>query len=392
MSSGITQFAIIWYITAVTNSPAMLALAGIMAFLPQALLGPFIGVFIDRYDRKMIMIVSDMVVAGVSLILVVAGFYGPLPIPLIMGVLLVRSGATAFHSPSMQAVTPLIVPEEELTRCAGYSQAIQSGVWLICPMVSAFLYGIWDINMMIALDVAGAFIALAALMIAEIPKIPRTPESPEKQSPREVINHFLRELKDGLTIIRESGLMGLIIICTLFSLIFIPISSLFPLMSLSWFGGTQWHAGLTETLYAAGMLLGSMVLGIWGGFKNRMVSMTFAVALMGIILTASGLLGPGGYVYFAVLCVPMGFSAPFFNGPMMALFQTRIAPEYLGRVFSLSGSLMSLAGPVGLGIAGLFAEIVGVSRWFFISGLLICGIAVLCVAVPGVRHSDHQIT
>ena len=118
-TSAVIQMAIIWYLTDRTRSASVLTLATLVGFLPQAVLGPFIGVLIDRYDRKRIMIYSDLSIAFMTLVLAISGFGRELPIWLIMTVLCFRSIATAFHSPSLQAVTPMIVPKESLVSCAG---------------------------------------------------------------------------------------------------------------------------------------------------------------------------------------------------------------------------------------------------------------------------------
>ena len=92
---------------------------------------------------------------------------------------------------------------------------------------------------------------------------------------------------------------------------------------------------------------------------------------------------------FVVCCAIMGFSGPFY-GVQNALYQERIKPEYLGRVFSLSISTMSLAMPLGLLFAGAFAENIGVHTWFFISGIGIVGIAILASLLPSITAIDKS--
>ena len=168
-----------------------------------------------------------------------------------------------------------------------------------------------------------------------------------------------------------------------------PINALFPLMSMGYFGGTTTHAAIAETAFSAGMLVGGLVLGVWGGFKRRTRTLGFSVLLMGLGFAASGLLPTSGFIGFAVFCVVMGFAAPF-QGVQTALFQERIAPECLGRVFSLSMSMMSVAMPVGLMLSGAFAEVIGVHNWFLISGVLVMGISVLLMSLPSIRSLDEK--
>ena len=113
-SSSVLQFAIVWYLTDQTGSALVLSAAMMMGFLPQGVLGPFIGVFIDRYSRKRIMIISDLLISAASFVMVIAGWMGTLSTGLILAVLLCRSIGSAFHTPCLQAVTPQIVPADQL--------------------------------------------------------------------------------------------------------------------------------------------------------------------------------------------------------------------------------------------------------------------------------------
>lgn len=110
--------------------------------------------------------------------------------------------------------------------------------------------------------------------------------------------------------------------------------------------------------------------------------------MMGISLTISGLLPQSGFFIFVVCCAIMGLSGPFYSGVQTALFQEKIKPEYLGRVFSLTGSIMSLAMPIGLILSGFFADRIDVNHWFLLSGILIICIAIVCPMITEVRKLD----
>ncbi len=198
-------------------------------------------------------------------------------------------------------------------------------------------------------------------------------------------------MKDGFYILKENkGLFALLLIGTLYMLVYMPINALYPLISMEYFKGTPMHVSITEIAYASGMLIGSMLLGLFGSYKKRIILITASIFMMGASLTISGLLPPSGFVVFALCCAIMGLSVPFYSGVQTALFQERIKPEYLGRVFSLIGSIMSLAMPVGLILSGLFADRIGVSNWFLISGILIIGIAITCPFISVIRSLDEK--
>lgn len=381
ISSAILQMAIIFYLTEKTGSAMILSIASLVGFLPYAVFGPAIGVLVDRYDRKKIMIGADLIIAGAGAILAIIALYMELPVWMVMVVLFIRSIGAAFHSPALSAVTPLLVPEEQLTKCAGYSQSLQSISYIISPAAAAFLYSVWELNAIIAMDVLGAVIACITVALVKIPKL-----NIEEQDQK---SNFMKEFKEGFDVLKEKkGLFALLLIGTLYMFVYMPINALYPLMTMEYFSGTPMHVSITEIAYASGMLAGGLLLGLFGNFKKRIILITASIFMMGVSLTISGLLPSSGFIIFVVCCVVMGLSVPFYSGVQTALYQEKIKPEYLGRVFSLTGSIISLAMPIGLILSGLFADRVGVNYWFLISGVLIIIVAIVCPQVTAIRKLD----
>ncbi|CUX24888.1 macrolide efflux MFS transporter Mef(A) [Clostridium sp. C105KSO13] len=381
ITSAILQMAIIFYLTEKTGSAMILSMASLVGFLPYAVLGPAIGVLVDRHDRKKIMISADLMIAAAGAVLVVIALYMEIPVWTVMTVLFIRSIGTAFHSPALNAVTPLLVPEEQLTKCAGYSQALQSVSYILSPAAAAFLYSVWKLNEIILIDVLGAVIASITVAFVKIPKLTAAQQSLRR--------NFIKEMQEGFRVLKENkGLFSLLLIGTLYMFVYMPINALYPLISMDYFNGTPMHVSITEIAYASGMLIGGVVLGTLGRCKKRVLLMSVSIFIMGASLAVSGLLPPSGFVIFAICCAVMGLSVPFYSGVQTALFQEKIKPEFLGRVFSLTGSIMSLAMPAGLILSGGFADKIGVNRWFLISGVLIMGIAIVCPRVAEVRKLD----
>jgi len=383
LTSAVLQMALIWHLTAATKSALVLSGASFMGFLPAALLGGIAGTLVDRWNRKLVMIGADLFIALVSLILAVYALFAALPVWLVLAVLFVRSVGTAFHTPAISAVTPLIVPEDKLTKCSGITQSLQTVGYIAGAAIAGALYPVWSLSGLVFLDVAGAVVASAAVAAVGIPSPPKA-EHPAGGG-------MLSEMKEGYHVLRSSrGLFALMWIGAAFMVLFSPINALFPLMSLDYFGGTTAQAAIAEIAFAAGMFAGGLLLGVWGGFKNRAVSMIGALLVMGAAVWLSGLLPANGFPAFAVFSMFMGFSSPFYSGPQTALMQEKIAPEYLGRVFGLYGSIVSLAMPLGLALSGIFADGVGVHRWFLISGAGCVLLAVLAVALPSIRGIEKE--
>ena len=351
ITSAILQMAIIFYLTEKTGSAMVLSMASLVGFLPYAILGPAIGVLVDRHDRKKIMIGADLIIAAAGAVLAIVAFCMELPVWMIMIV------------------------------CAGYSQSLQSISYIVSPAVAALLYSVWDLNAIIAIDVLGAVIASITVAIVRIPKLGNQVQSLEP--------NFIREMKEGVVVLRQNkGLFALLLLGTLYTFVYMPINALFPLISMEHFNGTPVHISITEISFAFGMLAGGLLLGRLGGFEKHVLLITSSFFIMGTSLAVSGILPPNGFVIFVVCCAIMGLSVPFYSGVQTALFQEKIKPEYLGRVFSLIGSIMSLAMPIGLILSGFFADKIGVNHWFLLSGILIIGIAIVCQMITEVRKLD----
>ncbi|MEG0234618.1 MFS transporter [Cetobacterium sp.] len=373
LTSSILQMAIVWYLITETNSSNIVALSGIVGFLPQGVLGLFIGVFIDRFDRKKIMIISDLLIAAASLSLSVSGFFGRISIPLIMIVLFIRSVGTAFHVPSLQAITPLIVSKDELPKYSGYSQTLQSISLLLSPVLASFFFSIWSLQAIVMLDVLGAIIGVFTLCIVTIPKIKIDFENTKID--------IALEMKEGIATLKKNRLFNFMLLGAAFSIVYIPIFVLYPMMTLSYFGKNQWYAGAIEVVFAIGMLIGSLVLGATGGGKRKIVTIAFFCFIIGISLSISGILGKNMFLGFALCSTLLGFATPFYQGLQIVVFQQKIQEKYLGRVMSLSGSLMAIGTPIGIGLSGIISDKIGVENFFLYSGILIIFISILYLTV-----------
>ncbi len=386
LTSSTVQMALIWHLTNTTNSAAVLSIASMMGFLPTAILGSFAGTLVDRWPRKLTMIGADMFIAAASLVLVVYAFFAELPIWLVMVILAVRSVGTAFHSPAISAVTPLMVPEEYLTKCSGYTQTLQTVGYMAGTAIAVALYPAWSLSAIILLDVLGAVAASLAVVFIKIPELPKEEKSETAEKP-----HMWRELVEGYRVLKKHrGLFALLWIGALYMLLFSPTNALFPLMAKGHFRGGLMEASIAEITFSIGMLVGGGLLGMTGGFKNRAASIIVAMGGLGLGLAACGLLPPSGFVVYAVLCALMGVVVPFYSAPSMALLQEKIAPEYLGRVFGLNTSMVSMAMPIGLIFSAMLADRISVPVWFIISGTGCTILALVAIAMPSVRQVEKD--
>ena len=315
--------AIIYYLVAKTNFAIVLTAATLIAFLPQACLGPFAGAVVERHSRKSVMIGADLGIAAAGGILALMALFMELPVWAIMAILFIRSTETAFHSPAFSATTSLIVSTEELTKCAGYTQTIWAVSSIISP-AAAFLYSLWPLIAIILLDIAGAVLACITVAISEIPTSNLCAEKKNQQ--------FVQDIKEGNTILRKNLGLSPCFGLASFMYFYMPTSSLYPLLIVSYFKGTPAYAFAAKIAFAFGMLLGGVILSIWGGFKKRRHTIFFSVFLMGVSVTISGCLPPThlSYLQHAVCVWDL---PPCFMGGKMQFSKKESKQSIWGEVF-----------------------------------------------------------
>lgn len=152
IGSSAVQFAVIWWLASETGSALMLAFSGLMAFLPQAILGPFAGVWIDRLKRKYVVITADLFIGVAALVFAIFFWIGPVPYWSACIVLGVRAVGGVFHTPAIQAMIPMLVPKEQLVRANGWSQFMQSGAFMLGPVLGAAMYGVLPMPVILLTD------------------------------------------------------------------------------------------------------------------------------------------------------------------------------------------------------------------------------------------------
>lgn len=382
LGSAAVNFALVWWLTAETGSASILAFSSIAAILPQALLGPIAGPFIDRWDRRLTIIIADVAIAATSVGLLLTFAEGTPPVALIMVVIALRSAGAAFHTPASQAAVPMYVPRDQLMRVAGWNFFMSSGVSMAGPVLGAFMMATTSIASVMAVDIVGAAVAVASLLMVRIPH----PVSAEGASAR---IDFVAEFAEGWReLVRHRGLLDLTLVLAVVTVLYMPLNALFPLMTFSHFGRGAAAASYVEAAFGAGMLIGSLGIGALSQRFSPVRLIGAGILLVGGMLAVSGLLPASGYWVFVALCIAMGFTVPLFGAPTTALFQGLIDPAKLGRVMSLYMTIAMLMAPVGLLVAGPLAERMGISVWFALSGSLIAVAGVVTWSLPAIRALD----
>ena len=357
------QFALIWWLAEKTSSPLMLGISGFAAYLPMTLFSPLAGIAADRYNRKFISVFSDMGMGSAALIYAVLLYFFDLPVWTVFVMLCVRGIGSTFQQPAIQSIIPQLVPKNQLVKTNGWMQLLNSGSFLLGPVIGASLYAIFPMPIVLMSDVAGAILASIALAVVKIPELEKTEQ--EEQ-------HFIAEIKEGLQVFKEDKKLFYIVIAEALCMFFYaPLSSLYPLMTSDYFKLSAMYGSAVELSFAIGMMVSSLlfssVLKI-----NRKIRVSFMGLFgMGVISLLCGIIPPvyAGWFFFAGSCICLGAFGNVHTIPLTAYMQETISPDKMGRAFSVLTLISSVTMPIGLLFSSPIAERVGVNVWFFISGL-----------------------
>jgi len=385
--SALVQFALVWWLTKSTGSATVLAMATLVALLPQVLAGPFIGVLVDRWDRKRIMIVADISIALVTaglVVLFVAGLVRPWHIYLAA---LARGVGQTFHLPAMQAATSLLVPKEHLARVAGLNQGLQGAISVAAPPLGALALGVLPVPAVLAVDIVTAAIAVSCLAAVAIPR----PEPSAAGAAAPGRRGVLADMAAGFRYLWAwPGLILLLGMAAILNFFLLPTQSLLPILVVKHFGGGAMQLSWLQAAMGVGLVAGGIALGAWGGFKRRILTSLLGVGLAGAGIGSIGLI-PGGMISAAVaLMFVAGAALSLANGPLFAIMQATVAKDMQGRVFTLLGSVGGAMMPVGLAVAGPVADAIGVRPWYIVAGVVTVAMAVAALFVPPLMGIEEQ--
>jgi len=369
VGSVAAQFALVWWITKETGSATVLATASLVALAPSIVLRPFIGVLVDRLSRKRVMIVADTFIALVSMWLAYLFWSGAMEIWHVYVVMLARSLGDAFHGTAMSASTALLVPKRHFARVEGMNQVIGGGMGVAGPLLGALLVALLPLHGIMLLDFGTAAFAVLPLLAFAMPQ-PEPMAGDEEAKP-----HFWRDFRSGLRYVL--GWRGLLALCGLLVVLnfaLAPAFSLTPLLVLKGFGGEAAMLGWFNSALGLGTVLGGLLLGVWGGFRRKIVTTLLAVSGTGAALFLPAL-APGDRCVVAIGGFFLaGLMMAIANGCLRATFRGVVHPAMQGRVGALMGSLATAMNPLGLAIAGPVADVIGVKPWFAIAGgVLVAG-------------------
>jgi DHA3 family macrolide efflux protein-like MFS transporter len=388
LGSELVQFALVWWLTKTTGSAMVLALATLMAVLPRIFVSPIAGALVDRWNRRLVMMLADGLSALAVVVLALLFAFDAIHVWHVYVAMFLRAACAAFHWPAMQASTTLMVPEEHLARVAGLNQAWQGVGAIVAPPFGALLLGILPMQGVLAVDVVTAILAISPLFLVHVPQPERTGASDQVSRPS-----MIADLREGLRFLRAwPGILMVMAIAVLVNLLIFPALSLQPLLVTEHFGGDVVQLAWLQSAFGVGMVAGGVTLSVWGGFKRRSLTGLLALALNGVGLVVIGVAPSNAFPVSVGAMFFAWFMNPIANGALFAVLQTIVPPEMQGRVFTLLQSAAGAMIPLGLVIAGPLAEVLGVQIWFLVAGAAMAVMGIGALLVPAITRLDDIAT
>ena len=366
--SMIVQMSIIWYVTLKTSSGGWVAAFTICSYLPQFLISFFAGVWADRYNRKKLIVLADGVITIATLIMflvmpMISSDFVLLSALLVISI--VRSIGAGVQTPAVNAVIPHLVPAEYLMKYNGINATIQSIVQFIAPAVAGTVLSIGTFRSTLFIDIVTALIGIGLLSCVLLPK---------QEVSNENISVF-SEIKAGIHYSFSDKMIGkILIVYGLFILLSVPAGFMSALLVSRVYGDVYWYLTAVELVGFAGMALGGVLMGMWGGFKSRLKTFAFGLLILSIMTIGMGI-SPYFVLYLAMMFV-YSIALTIIQTATTTIIQENAQESMIGRVFGLMGAMYSGFLPVGMAVFGPLADVLPL-QWVMVGS----GIALVLVTV-----------
>lgn len=369
LGSSLVQYAVMWYITINTQSGTMMTISILCSFLPTFFLSPFAGVWADRYNRKIIIMVSDSVIAIATLVMAILFMIGYENVWLFFSVLVISAVGDAVQMPTEGAFIPQLVPHEKLIRINSINGSVQSVVMFISPLLGGILLTAASIKLLLFINVITAVIAVVVLFA--FLHVPLRIKAVVNQS-----FSYFEELRAGFVYaINHKYVKTFFIFASVFFILSAPVSFLPPLQIARSLGNNIWRLTAIDIVLSAGMTMGGILMSIWGGFNNRAYTIAVSILITGVCTTALGIVSVF-WIYLVVIGI-VGIATTVFNIPAAVLLQENVKEEYMGRVFGVFAMITNCMMPIGMLLFGPLADYVRIDWLLRISGLLIIVVGIV---------------
>jgi MFS family permease len=345
IGSGLTIFALGVYVYQQTHLVSSYTFILLCVFIPPFILKPFGGILADRYDRRLMMLIGDL---GATLGLLFIFFMmsrGDIQLWQIYLGIAISSSFSAFQEPAYKALITDFIPKDQYAKASGLVQLAGSAQYLISPFLAGILLTIIDIKFIFMIDISTFLIASVVIIW-----IRKTLGITKTEKPKQ---NFIADFKEGIQEFSKNKGVVHLVVTTMIVLFFVGLlQSLFIPMLLS-LTSTK-TAGITQSICASGMLIGSLFIGLFGSKSKHVKILSISLFLAGLFFANLGLstsiifITMAGFMFFAVL--------PFVNTSIEVLIRKNIDNKKQGRVWSIISTITYLGSIIAFVVAGFLAD------------------------------------
>lgn len=350
LGSGMTWFALTIWAWEITGQATALALVAFFAFGPTVLLSPIAGALVDRWNRKLVMMLSDLAAGLSTVVVLILHSSGNLQIWHLYAAGAFAGAFQAFQFPAYSAAVTMMLPKEQYARASGMLSLAESASGVFAPIMAGVLLGPIGITGIMAIDVFTFLVAIGALLIVHVPQ-PATTEAG-----KEGRGSLLKESAYGFRYIFErKGLLSLLLIFLAANLIFSISYTVLSPMILARTANDGVVLGTVRSVMGLGGVAGGLLLSAWGGPKRKIHGVLLGMAVSSV--TGTIVLGMGQDL--AVWSLGAFFSTflmPIINGSSQAIWQAKVAPDVQGRVFSVRRLIAQVSAPLAILLSGPLAD------------------------------------
>ncbi len=349
LATNMTAFAQSIYVFQKTGSATALALVQVCFIVPFLILSPVAGVMVDRYNRKMMMMVSDAVAILPTVGLLILSALGRLEVWHFYVAAAFQGIGNTFQWPAYSAAITTMVPKEQLGRANGMMSLLEAGPGVLAPILAGVLLPLITFTGILTIDVATFLLALLALAVVFIPQPPRTAAGAEAEG------GFWKEAAYGFRyIFARPSLLGLQLVFFFGNLFSGIANTLVTPMILARTANNALSLATVESAGAIAAVVGGIIMSAWGGFKRRVhgVLAGWALSSLGLVVVGAGQMLPAWIVGMAYTALWIAL----INGSNQAIWQSKVAPDVQGRVFSARRLIAWFSNPISPLIAGTMAD------------------------------------
>ncbi|MCB2173203.1 MFS transporter [archaeon] len=349
LGSSMTNFALTIWAWEKTGTATALALTGLAFVLPNILVYPVAGALVDRWNRKLVMMLSDLA-AGIGTIAILLLYSSDMLQIWHLYIIFTFMGLfQSFQFPAYSAAVSTMMDKEQYGRASGMLSLAQSASGIFAPVAAGVLIGIVGTSGILLFDIASFIIAIGSLLPVHIPQ---PVISAEKQGKSSLLQDSLFGFR---YILARKGLLGLQLA---FFLINFTGSLIFPLLApmiLSQTNNNTVALGTVNSAFGVGGVVGGLLLSAWGGPKKKVHGVLLGMTLSSLLgYTVMGL--AGSPLFWALGAFIMMSFNPIINGSNQAIWQSKVPPEMQGRVFSARAFIALISQPIAMAITGPLAD------------------------------------